>query len=345
MPFLWTVNPYRGCEYGCKYCYARYTHEFMEYREPEEFETHIFAKQFSMDTIRGELRRIPLEETIGIGTATDPYQPAERKFRRTRLVLEALSRDEGRRISITTKSDLVARDVDLLAALSQRNDVSVHMTITTLNSTLARLLEPYAPRPDLRLAAVETLARAGVRSGVTTSPVLPGINDDKSSLDAIARAASMAGARHWWANVLFLKPCAAQVFLPFLDQQFPHLASAYRSYFSQNEFIRGQYPERIREMVMELRQAYGLNAREQQQTLPWQQLDLELIEPQPDSAYTDQPLQEERPVAEEAPIVLPPDSPQEAVDPEPAFSGSVGSPELDYAFEFGAESTRNDGTR
>src|SRR5580698_10655700 len=141
MRSIWTINPYRGCEYGCKYCYARYAHEFMELRDPELFERKIYAKQFQAAPFRAEVRRLKTGETIWIGTATDPYQPAERRFRITGRMLEMFAEERGFVLGITTKSDLVARDAELLARIGRKNSVSVHLTITTLDEALARPLE------------------------------------------------------------------------------------------------------------------------------------------------------------------------------------------------------------
>src|SRR6516164_11072721 len=165
MPFRWTVNPYRGCEFGCKYCYARYTHEFME-MEPTDFEDKIYAKAAAGHLLRQELGRIDRKDGIAIGTATDPYQPAERRFGRTRSILEVFARERGRRLGITTKSDLVVRDLDLLCEIARGNMLSINLTITTLDEKLARLLEPRAPRPELRLGAVQRLSEACLTVGV-----------------------------------------------------------------------------------------------------------------------------------------------------------------------------------
>src|SRR5580692_2076791 len=175
MPFTWTINPYRGCEFACKYCYARYTHEFMEMRDGVDFEQKIFVKQHAADLLRQELRHVKPAEEIAIGTATDPYQPAERRFEVTRAILEEFSRHHGLQIGIVTKSNLVVRDSDLLRAVAAHNKVFVNITITTLNADLARILEPRAPRPDLRLEAMRKLNEAGIRAGVICAPVLPGI--------------------------------------------------------------------------------------------------------------------------------------------------------------------------
>src|SRR5215472_10109240 len=176
MPFRWSINPYRGCEFGCKYCYARYTHEFMEF-DATEFENRIHAKVGMGEILRRELRKTDKGEAIALGTATDPYQPAERRFGRTRSILEVFARESGRYLGITTKSDLVMRDLDLLCEIARRNVLGVHITITTLDEKLARLLEPRAPRPELRLQAVEKLSQAGIRTAVFPNPIMPGLTD------------------------------------------------------------------------------------------------------------------------------------------------------------------------
>jgi DNA repair photolyase len=259
VPFDWTLNPYRGCEFGCKYCYARYTHEFMEMRDPQEFERKIYAKAFNTSRFREELSALPLGETIALGTATDPYQPAERRYGVTRKMLEVFASIAGFHLGITTKSDLIARDVDLLKEISRRHYLRVSMTVTTVDVELARLLEPMAPRPDLRLAAVKTLADAGLRVVVGCAPVMPLINDSESSLDALARAAAAAGAATFWSNVLFLKPCAYQVFLPFLEERFPELVRKYRERYDRAAYLRGSYPEMIQERVENVRKRHGFN--------------------------------------------------------------------------------------
>lgn len=270
MPFAWTINPYRGCEFGCQYCYARYTHEFMEYREPLDFERRIFAKRFDAAAFSTELRTVRPDDWIAIGTATDPYQPAERRYRLTRRILEVFSRRQSFNLAITTKSDLVARDVDLLVKVARSNNVRVNMTVTTTDADLARLLEPMAPRPDLRLAALRGLSAQGIETSVFACPVMPAINDSRESLAAVAQAAADAGARNFGAQVVFLKPCARAVFLPFLERQFPRLAKAYTDHFLHQATIQGAYPERIREILKELRAHHGLSARWPESAPRWQ---------------------------------------------------------------------------
>ncbi len=274
MRSIWTVNPYRGCEFGCKYCYARYAHEFMELRDPDLFERKIYAKHFRKEAFRSELRRLKPGETIWIGTATDPYQPAERRFKIMRGMLEVLSRERGFDLGITTKSDLVARDAGLLAEIGRRNKVGVHLTITTLDEALARLLEPRAPRPALRLRALKKLTDAGVRVSVLAHPVMPLINDSEQSLEEVCSAAEANGASSFSAGPLFLKACAQQVFFPFLEQRFPHLVRRYRERFEKSPYLKGAYPEMIAERLKKIRARHRMQPWEAPEWPVTDQLDL-----------------------------------------------------------------------
>lgn len=258
LPFTWTINPYRGCEFGCRYCYARYTHEFMEMRDGMDFEQKIYVKQNAGELLRQELRRVKPGESIALGTATDPYQPAERRYEVTRAILEEFSRHRGFELGIVTKSNFVVRDLELLGEVSRNNKLSVHMTITTLNVDLARILEPRAPRPDLRLDAVRQLSAAGIAVGVSCSPVLPGITDSAGDLEAVVSAAAAGGARHIFAGPLFLKPCSAAVFLPFLQQHFPQLVENYRQRYQDRSFLPASYGKRISQLITRLRQKYKM---------------------------------------------------------------------------------------
>ena len=258
MPFTWTINPYRGCEFGCRYCYARSTHEFMEMRDGMEFEQKIYVKQHAADLLRHELRKVRPHESIALGTATDPYQPAERRYEVTRAILEEFARHRGFELGIVTKSNLIVRDLALLQQVATTNCLSIHITITTLDVNLARILEPRAPRPDLRLDAVRTLAQSGLRVGMSCSPVVPGITDSPADLETLIRAASESGADYVFANPLFLKPCSAAVFLPFLEQNFPHLAENYRQRYKDRAFLPPAYAKRLSELVRRLRQKYKL---------------------------------------------------------------------------------------
>jgi DNA repair photolyase len=258
MPFAWTINPYRGCEFACKYCYARYTHEFMELRDGVDFEQKIFVKQHAANLLRQELRHVKPGEQIAIGAATDPYQPAERRFEVTRAILEELGRHRGLEIGIVTKSNLVLRDVQVLREVAKNNRLFVNITITTLNVDLARILEPRAPRPDLRLEAMQKLNQAGVAAGVLCAPVLPGITDSPRDLEALVRATANAGGKNISANALYLKPCSAAVFLPFLEKEFPKLFENYRQRYKDRAFLPASYRKPLSQLMARLRQKYGI---------------------------------------------------------------------------------------
>jgi DNA repair photolyase len=258
MPFTWTINPYRGCEFGCRYCYARYTHEFMGFTRWEDFEEKIFVKKDAARTLARELMAGRLKgQSIALGTATDPYQPAERRFRVTRSLLEVMTQARGLRLSITTKSDLVLRDIDLLRRIALRNSVHVTLTVTTLDRQLARALEFRAPAPELRLQAVRTLRAAGLTAGVTVSPILPDITDTPANLEAVIAAAREYGATHLFWNVLFLKPSAQQAFFPFLERHFPHHAKRYAVRFARSGFLDRTYQDRIATLVGDLKRTHG----------------------------------------------------------------------------------------
>jgi DNA repair photolyase len=258
MPFAWTINPYRGCEFACKYCYARYTHEFMEMRDGVDFEQKIFVKQHAADLLRQELHHVKPGEEIALGTATDPYQPAERRFEVTRAILEEFARHRGLEIGIVSKSNLILRDTDVLQQIARNNRLFINITITTLKVDLARILEPRAPRPDLRLEAMQKLNEAGLAAGVICAPVLPGITDSPRDLENLVRATAQAGGKYIFANSLFLKPCSTAVFLPFLEKEFPQLVENYRRRYKDRSFLPASYRRPLSQLMRRLREKYGI---------------------------------------------------------------------------------------
>jgi len=261
MPFSWQINPYRGCEFACKYCYARYTHEFMEMRDGLDFERKIYVKKHSAWLLRQELKQVRAGQSIAIGTATDPYQPAERKFGITRAVMEEFARHEGLSLGLVTKSDLIVRDLDLLRAIAAKNRLRIHVTITTTDTNLARILEPRAPRPDLRFTAVKKLVAAGISTSVNCAPILPGITDSPKDLESVVRGAAAACATSVAAIPLFLKPCSAKVFMPFLAEHFPHLVPLYRARYADRAFLPDDYKKRISLLVSKLCRKHGIGVR------------------------------------------------------------------------------------
>ena len=258
MPFTWTINPYRGCEFACKYCYARYTHEFMELSDGVDFERKIFAKQQSAWLLRQDLKKVKPGQDIAIGTATDPYQPAERRYEITRSVMEELALHSGLSIGVVTKSQLVLRDIDVLQKISARNQLTIHLTVTTVDVELARKLEPRAPRPDIRLDAVKKLNENGVRAAVICAPVMPGITDSPADLDKLMRAAKKANAAYLYTNPLFLKPCSAKMFLPFVREHFPHLYVSYEARYKDDAYVSAAYRKRLSTIMEKLARKHGM---------------------------------------------------------------------------------------
>lgn len=272
VPFDWTINPYRGCEFACKYCYARYTHEYMEL-DGADFEKKIFVKQDAAPLLAQEMARkysceskasdFQEAEHIAIGTATDPYQPAEREYGVTRACLKELAKREGISVSITTKSNQVVRDIDVLQEIAAKSALHVNLTITTLKPRLARLLEPRAPRPDLRIAAIRELRAAGLQAGVLASPLLPGITDGEGELEALAKAAKEAGALWFTSGVLFLMPASAKTFMPFVREKFPKLAKQYEQWYAREAYAPEEYRQALRERLVKIRKANHFSSR------PW----------------------------------------------------------------------------
>jgi DNA repair photolyase len=219
IPFDVSLNPYRGCEHGCAYCYARPTHEYLGFSAGLDFESRILVKENAPELLRTELARTGWRpQTVALSGVTDPYQPVERRLRITRRCLEVFL-DYRNPVGLITKSDLVVRDADLLAALAAFGATAVSISIATLDEALARSLEPRAPSPRARLAAVEALSAAGVPCGVYTAPAIPGLNDHE--IPAILGAARGAGAR--WAGFvpLRLPGAVAGLFADWLDRRAP----------------------------------------------------------------------------------------------------------------------------
>ena len=286
VPFAWTINPYRGCEFACKYCYARYTHEYMEL-DGSEFEKKIYVKKDAAPLLANDISRRysytsersggERADHIAIGTATDPYQPAEREYGVTRACLEELAKREGLSISIITKSNQIVRDIEVLQRIASRSDLAIDITITTLRPRLARLLEPRAPRPDLRVAAVKQLREAGLAVGVSASPLIPGITDHDGDLEAVAAAGREAGAQWFFSGVLFLMPSSAKQFLPFVREKFPRLAKQYEQWYAKNGYAPEEYRRKASERVAQIREKYGFRTRpwvEKKHTTPCAQLPL-----------------------------------------------------------------------
>lgn len=282
---FWSVNPYVGCAFGCTYCYARYAHSYTMERaaaadrlgdglaaDHEQmqpwlaFERRIFVKANAPEVLARALRHgsdkhLPLVqgETLLIGSATDPYQPAERRFRLTRGLLEALAEHPGLSIVIITKSPLVTRDIDILKRIARHSRIHVQISLITLDRELARRIEPRSPTPDSRLRALARLRDAGIDTGVNCMPVLPGITDDPAALDDLVKRVAAAGAIRVGACALRLDRSARLRYLPFIEQEFPELAARYRASYAGSRNVSERYRAGLALYFDQLCRKYNVN--------------------------------------------------------------------------------------
>jgi len=269
---FWSINPYVGCEFGCTYCYARDTHRYAVERsglppEPlpdwEAFERRILVKRGVDEVLQRTLDPARLNgQPLVIGTATDPYQPAERRFQLTRRILQALLRFRGLAIEIISKSPLVVRDIDLLQQLGERHEVTVNVSLATLDRRLARRLELKSPVPEARLRGLGRLTAAGVYAGLLMAPILPGITDSRAGLGRLMGAAKEAGARYVVGSALRLGPAARRRFLPVLAREFPELAERYARHYARREGVSPAYQRALSERIQELRRRHGFSPDE-----------------------------------------------------------------------------------
>lgn len=262
MPF-WSVNPYIGCEFGCTYCYARDTHRWTMERQgggdPDSFENRILVKVDAPALLRRTLDPARIDGApIVIGTATDPYQPAERRFRITRGLLESLLPHRGLHLGIITKSPLITRDTDLLVQLAERHTVSIHISLAALEGRLVRRIEARSPAPHARLRALGRLAAAGLNVGLLVAPIIPGVTDGRDQLTALFRAAKEAGARRVAGEALRLGPAARRHFLPHLAREFPDLAARYNRRYGQRQTAGQDYTAALTRRLDAIRQELGL---------------------------------------------------------------------------------------
>ncbi len=222
IPFDQSVNPYRGCEHGCVYCYARPSHSYVGLSPGLDFETQIFAKKNAAEALERELRSPRYRpRVISIGANTDPYQPLERQLKITRSILEVLLRHRHP-TAIITKSALVLRDLDLLEPMAERNLIEVHLSVTTLRNSVARVLEPRASAPRRRLQTIHKLREAGIPVGMMVAPIVPGLTDEE--IEQILEAGAKAGARRAGYVLLRLPHELKTLFVEWLEQHFPERA-------------------------------------------------------------------------------------------------------------------------
>ena len=261
MGFGWSLNPYMGCAHRCTFCYVRAFELRADRPSDDRYGRSIRVKVNVAEVLRRELARPSWAgEVVAIGAATDPYQPAEGRYKLTRGCLEAL-RDASNPFSLITRSPMVVRDLDVLVDAASRAEVGVVFSVPTLDEEVWRRTEPGTPPPRRRLEALSKLVAAGVKAGVGMAPILPGISDSPEQLERVVRAAREAGATNVWANVLYLKPGTREHFLEALASDWPEELDRYERLYASRAYLSKAQVEPVRRMVAELRKQHGIRDR------------------------------------------------------------------------------------
>lgn len=262
MGFRWSLNPYQGCVHACVYCFAR-AHARLADRDPGAgFSSRIGVKVNVVEVLRRELSsRSWKRETVAFGTATDPYQPAEARYRLTRGCLSALS-DFRTPVGLITKGTLVLRDLEVLVELSRRARLTVTLSVPTVDESVWSRTEPGTPPPRQRLKVLRRLVEAGIEAGVGMAPILPGLSDGPRELEATVKAAAESGACFVWANLLYLKPGTKEHYLAFLGREYPHLLPRYATLFpGASAYAPSPVKESIGAAVSKLKDQYDVGDR------------------------------------------------------------------------------------
>jgi DNA repair photolyase len=261
MGFGWSLNPYMGCAHRCTFCYVRAFELRADRPSDDRYGRSIRVKVNVAEVLRRELARPSWEgETVAIGAATDPYQPAEGRYELTRGCLEAL-RDAANPFSLITRSPMIVRDLDVLVEAALRAEVGVVFSVPTLDEEVWRRTEPGTPPPRRRLEALSRLVDAGIKAGVGMAPILPGISDSPEQLEQVVRAARDAGATNIWANVLHLKPGTREHFLEALASDWPEELQRYERLYASRAYLPTSEAEPVRALVGELRKRHGIRDR------------------------------------------------------------------------------------
>ena len=274
MPHLrWSLNPYRGCQHACVYCFARGNHEYLGYNTGGDFNQRVIVKVNLVEVLRRELRRPGWKrEQVTIGTACDPYQQSELKYGLTRGALQAF-RDAASPCTLITKSPNVLRDLTVLRELSGVAECTVLFSVATLREEIWRHIEPETAKPLRRLEAMARLTEAGVRCGVMLAPIIPGLTDDRENMESVIRAAREHGAAFVGDNVLYLKPGTKEWFMPFLRETYPHLLPQYERFY-RGAYAPRRYTQEVGATVQELRERWGLTPSHQKPRQPVGQIEL-----------------------------------------------------------------------
>jgi DNA repair photolyase len=261
MGFKWSLNPYMGCVHRCTFCYVRHFERRSDRPSDDRYGTSIRVKINVADVLRKELAGASWQyEDVTIGAATDPYQPAEGKYKLTRACLETL-RDAANPFSIITRGPMIVRDLNVLVEASRRAEVSVTFSVPTLDEEVWKRTEPSTAHPRQRLKAVKELVDAGVKASVGMAPILPGISDGPEQLREVVRAAREAGATGIWVNLLFLRPGTREHFLTHLAEDWPEQLPAYEQLYAGKAYLGAQETKPVREQIRALAREYGVRDR------------------------------------------------------------------------------------
>ena len=261
MPFHWSLNPYMGCAHQCTFCFVRAFEQLADRPADSRYGTSIRVKTNLVEVLRRELaRRSWKREKVVVGTATDPYQPAEGHFRLTRDAIAALG-DARTPIGLITRGPMIVRDVDVLSFASERAEVGVTFSVPTLDRAIWRLTEPGTASPRQRLRALRTLVDAGIDASVGMAPILPGLSDDPVKMADVVRAARDAGATSVWTNVLYLRPGTREHFLEALARDWPALLPMYERIYAGRAYVAKDVIEPVRRRVRELARTHDITDR------------------------------------------------------------------------------------
>ncbi len=261
MSFRWSLNPYMGCAHRCTFCFVRAFERLADRPSDDGYGASIRVKTNLVEVLRRELgRRSWKREQVAVGTATDPYQPAEGRWRLTRGAIVALG-EAATPFGLITRGPLIVRDVDVLADAARQADVSVTFSVPTLDHEIWRLTEPGTAPPRQRLRALRVLSDAGIRTSVGMAPILPGLTDRPDLLEDVVRAARDAGATGVWANLLYLKPGTREHFLDHLARDWPELLPTYEQLYARGAYVAKDVAEPVKTKVADLRRRYDVTDR------------------------------------------------------------------------------------
>jgi DNA repair photolyase len=268
MPFHWSLNPYMGCVHRCTFCYVRAFEQRAERPSDDRYGTSIRVKTNIAEVLRKELARPSWQrETVAVGAATDPYQPAEGRYRLTRACIEAFG-EFATPFGLINRGPMIVRDIDVLVAAAQRADVHVTFSIPTIDHEVWRRTEPGTAPPQQRLRAVEQLVEAGIDVGVGMAPILPGLSDKPEMLEDVVRAARAAGATGVWTNVLYLRPGTKEHFLAALERDWPELRPEYEELYARRAYLPADEVRPVKEQVQALARKHGVRDRRRVRLAP-----------------------------------------------------------------------------